>query len=272
MEDIAARLGKIAMIGGGKMGEAIVAGLVNGALFDPNSIVVADPGADRRAYLSHTYAISCVEDGRQISKPTTVILAVKPQVLREVIATLATNSDCKPERVISIAAGITTATIRSVFPDAAVIRVMPNAPLMVGAGMSCISVAEGTPRSEGELVRELFSLMGEALLIDEGLLNVTTALSGSGPAYFALFVEKLSEAGVAAGLTESESLLLAQQTLIGTGRYLALTGQTPSELRAAVTSPNGTTQAALECMETGGFTALVNDLVQAALRRAEELA
>jgi pyrroline-5-carboxylate reductase len=272
VNDLAARLGKIGIIGGGKMGEAIVAGLVNGAMFDPDSLTVAEPGIDRRAYLSDTYGITCVADGAQITHPTTVLLAIKPQVFREVCERLAVAPAFDPARVISIAAGVTTATIRSIFAGGALIRVMPNAPLMVGAGMSAVCVASDTPRVEGELVRELFSLMGDAVLLDESLMNAVTAISGSGPAYFALFVEELTRAGEHLGLRPEDSLLLATQTLRGAARYLELTEETPVELRVAVTSPGGTTQAALETFEAKGFSGLVADAVAAAARRAEELA
>ncbi|MDR2586847.1 MAG: pyrroline-5-carboxylate reductase [Coriobacteriales bacterium] len=275
MDDRVALLGRIAIIGGGKMGEAIVAGLVNGAMFDPASIIIADPGEERREYLSDTYGISCVADGARIAHPTTVLLAVKPQVLREVCASLRAAPSFTPTRIVSIAAGITTATLRSLFPEGAIIRVMPNAPLMVGAGMSTVCVSADTPRAEGELVRELFSLMGDAVLLDESLINAATALSGSGPAYFALFVEELAKAGERAGLKPEDASLLAIQTLRGTARYLELTEASPAELRAAVTSPGGTTQAALETFENTqahGLSQLVTRAVEAALKRAEELA
>jgi pyrroline-5-carboxylate reductase len=260
------------------MGEAIVAGLVNGAMFDPASLIVADPGDDRRAHLRASYGISCVADGTRIVHPTTVLLAVKPQVLREVCEPLAASVAFDPVRVVSIAAGVTTSTLRSIFTTGAIVRVMPNAPLMVGAGMSAICVASDTPRAEGELVRELFSLMGEAVLLDEALMNAATAIFGSGPAYFALFAEELAKAGERVGLTPADSLLFAIQTLKGTARYLELTEATPAELRVAVTSPGGTTQAALESFaargtqEAQGLSELVARAVEAALQRAEELA
>jgi pyrroline-5-carboxylate reductase len=272
VDDIAARLGRIAIIGGGKMGEAIVAGLVNGAMFDPDSVIVADPSEERRAYLSATYNIACVADGAHIVHPTTALLAIKPQQLRAVCEQLVAASTFDPARVISIAAGVGTTTLRSLFREGAVIRVMPNAPLMVGAGMSAVCVAADTPRAEGELVRELFSLMGDAVLLDEALMDAATALSGSGPAYFALFVEELARAGGQLGLAPADALLLATQTLHGTARYLELTEASPTELRVAVTSPGGTTQAALESFEAQGFPKLVTCAVEAAYRRAEELA
>jgi len=138
--------------------------------------------------------------------------------------------------------------------------------------MSAVCVASDTPRLEGEIVRELFSMMGDAILIDEEQINAVTAISGPGPAYFALFVEELARAGTEIGLEEEQAMTLAVQTLRGTARYLELTEASPEELRIAVTSPNGTTAAALDEFRNQGLSGVVEAAVQAALRRAEELA
>lgn len=265
------RLGKIALIGGGRMGEAIIAGLVHGALLDPTAVTIAEPDKERCTYLTDTYGIDCVQDGAQITGAKTVLLAVKPQVFEQVASRLAAAEGFTPKRVISIAAGVTTKTIASLFPDADVIRVMPNAPLLASAGMSVVAVAEDTPISEGQLVVELFSLMGEAMLIDEDKINAATALSGSGPAYYALLAEELIKAGEAIGLTDEQARQLSVQTLIGTARQLQLTEESPAELREAVTSPGGTTQAALESFYAQDFGGIIKQAVQAALKRAEEL-
>jgi len=269
--EVIEKLGKIALIGGGKMGEAILAGLIDGSLLDPESIEVAEPNPELSVYLRETYGVVCVEDAAHIHRAQTALFAIKPQVFRQVAEHLA-NEGFAPERVISIAAGITTETIIEYFPNAHVIRVMPNAPLMVSAGMSVVAVGAGTPNSEGELVVELFSLMGEALLIEEDKINAATAISGSGPAYYALLVEELARAGEKLGLSAEQSLQMAQQTLIGTARQLQLTEMSPAELRMAVTSPGGTTQAALESFAAQGFSAVVEQATQAASNRAEELA
>ncbi|MDR2714244.1 MAG: pyrroline-5-carboxylate reductase [Coriobacteriales bacterium] len=271
-DDIASRLGTIAFIGGGKMGEAIISGLVNGALFDPTTLIVAETSGERRTFLEETYGIVCVEDGTLIEQATTCLFAIKPQIFKEVAAHLSAAESFNPERIISIAAGVTTKTIQEYFSDAAVIRVMPNTPLMVGAGMSAVAVAEGTPPSEGELVCKLFSLIGDAVMLDESLINAATAINGSGPAYFARFVLELAHAGERMGLDAKSSLLLAQQTMCGTARQLELGDMTPEELIAAVTSPGGTTQAALEAFDASGLEGVVNSAVQAAVKRAEELA
>jgi len=270
--EVIEKLGKIALIGGGKMGEAILAGLVHGTLLDPETIAVAEPSPELSAYLNETYGVDCVDDAAKITQAQTALFAIKPQVFKQVAEHLAAAEGFAPERVISIAAGITTETIAEHFPQAHIIRVMPNTPLMVSAGMSVVAVGNNTPNSEGELVVELFSLMGEAVLIKEEQINAATAISGSGPAYFALFVEELTKAGEILGLTQEQSEQLALQTLIGTARQLQLTEMSPSELRQAVTSPGGTTQAALESFAAQGFGAIVEQATKAACNRAEELA
>jgi len=271
-QTIASRLKTIALIGGGKMGEAIVSGLINGALFSPDSIIIAETVEDRRRYLESTYGVSCVADGAEIKHPSTCLFAVKPQVFRDVASHLSAVSSFDPERIISIVAGITTKTIREFFKESAVIRVMPNTPLMVGAGMSAIAVSEDTAACEGELVCELFSLMGKAIVIDESLINAATAINGSGPAYFARFVLELAGAGEKAGLDQADSLLLAAQTMAGTARLLELGDVSPEELIAAVTSPGGTTQAALQSFDVNGLSQVIDAAVLSAIKRAEELA
>ncbi len=266
------RLGTIALIGGGKMGEAIIAGLVHGALLDPASLVVAEPSEERRAHLTLTYGVDCVEDAARISGAQTALFAVKPQVFKQVAEPLTQAVNFTPVRIVSIAAGITTATITELFPNTQVMRVMPNAPLLASAGMSVVAVAEQTQNSEGELVVDLFSLMGKAMLLPESRINAATAISGSGPAYFALLTEELARAGEKAGLSKEQSEFMARQTLIGTARQLQFTEESPEELRKAVTSPGGTTQAALESFASNDFGFIVEQAVKAACDRAEELA
>ncbi|MDR3136639.1 MAG: pyrroline-5-carboxylate reductase [Coriobacteriales bacterium] len=271
-DDIFSQLGTIALIGGGRMGEAIVAGLVQGALLSPEAIIVAEPSSERRHFLTQNFGVRSVENGAQISHPQTCILAVKPQVVRTVAHSLAQEARFRPERVISIAAGIHTSVLTDIFPQAQVVRVMPNAPLLVGAGMSAVAMGENTSVTEGRLVQALFSLLGEAVLLDESLIDAATALSGSGPAYFAFFVEQLISSGQSLGLPAAVAEQLALQTFMGTARQLQLSSVTPAELRDAVTSPGGTTQAALESLEADDLAAIVRRAVTAAWRRAVEMA
>ena len=271
MQELQERLGSIAIIGGGQMGEAIVAGLVAGSGFNADMVFVAEPFESRREVLSELYKVRCVEDGSMLDNSDTVILAVKPQIFGNVAADLIASDGFAPKRVVSIAAGITTSVMTGFFSDCAVVRVMPNINLVVSSGMSVVAPAAGTSMQEAELVCELFGLMGKAVIVDERLIDVATAASGSGPAYFALLVEELTNSGIAAGLPEELAKMLVRQTIIGTGRHLELKEIAPEELRAAVTSPNGTTEAAIECFMAQGFDQVVNNAFKACIRRAEEL-
>jgi pyrroline-5-carboxylate reductase len=254
------------------MGEAILAGLVHGAFFDPEAVIVANPGEQRRRELSENYGVDCVADGAKINNPDTVILAIKPARLREVSHQLSAAWEIAPKRVVSIAAGIPSSVIQDLFPNSVVIRVMPNVALAVGAGMTEVAMTADTPIKEAELVCELFSMMGEAVIVDEGLIDIATSVSGSGPAYFALFAEELAKAAAQAGLDAQLASLLARQTLIGAARYLELNDANAEELRKVVTSPNGTTQAALESFFADDLGSILSNAVQACIHRAKELA
>ena len=268
--EIAARLGGVLIVGGGKMGEAILAGMLSAGVVDAADISVANPGAEKRERLAATYGVATYADAADAPRPDTCILAVKPQVIRDVMAGLA-EAGFAPARVISIAAGITTATIAGYFPQSAVVRAMPNTPLTVGAGMVGVSAGAGTPEEEGELACAMFRCMGGAVLVDESLQDAIVAVSGSGPAYFALFVKELADAGEKLGLPPEFSLELALQTMAGTAELMARTGQSPEELIAAVSSPGGTTVAALEAMRAAGVGEAIASGAFAAARRSKEL-
>ena len=278
----------IALIGGGKMGEAIMAGLIRsqeqpaGAL-GATCFEVANPGAQRRAYLEETYGVSCVEDGSLISDtPDVVILAVKPQVLPPVAASLracpvfggassAGAAEKKP-LFVSIAAGITTQTLRSLLPEGArVVRTMPNTPLLVSAGMTAVVGDGGASADDVELVRALFACLGDAVVVEETAMDAVCAVSGSGPAYVAAFIEALRDGGVKQGLPFDLAQSLALQTVFGTAQLLLETKQTPEAVRKAVCSPGGTTLAALDAMNEAGFSSVIDKGVAAATKRSLEL-
>jgi pyrroline-5-carboxylate reductase len=269
---IARQLGRIAVIGGGKMGEAIIAGLIESAQFAASDIFVAEPSGERQTYLSDKYGITSAASGTAFADLDTVILAVKPQAIRNVMAELVEAWSFKPARVISIAAGVPTTVIQEYFAASAVVRVMPNVALTVRAGMSAVATAQGTADTEGELVRALFATLGEALVVLEAQIDAVTAISGSGPAYFALLSELLAAAGSKVGLDSTLASTLAAQTLIGTATLLDREPLTAAELRQSVTSPGGTTQAALDSFAADDLGTIVQNAVDAAVKRAEELA
>lgn len=265
--------GTFAVIGGGRMGEAIVKGLLDAGAVSASDVVVAEPAEERRAALSAAYGVRCVPDAPEAAAGAQlVLLAVKPQIIDAVIASIASSPSIADALVISIAAGISCARIESLLPaGTAVVRVMPNTPAMVGQGMSVVSAGSEAQPSQTGLVRELFEAVGRAIVIDERYQDAATAISGSGPAYVALFVDAMARAGVRQGLTRDIAEELAVQTVRGTADLLEGTGMHPEQLVDGVASPGGTTIAAVEVLEAKGFRTAVAGAVDAAVRRSKEL-
>jgi len=263
--------GRVAFIGGGRMGEAILAGLIGAEVITPDRIVVAEPVAERREALVEAYGVACVADGRTaVDGANIVVLAVKPQIVDSVIKTL--SDELTSALVISIAVGVTCARLESEMPaGTAVVRVMPNTPAMVGQGMAVVSGGTEATAEQIDLVRELFSLLGRAVIVDERYQDAASAISGSGPAYVALFVDALARAGVRQGLTRQIAEELALQTIRGTADLIEQTGQHPEQIIDAVSSPGGTTIAAIEALEAGGLRSAAFSAVDAAVKRAKEL-
>ncbi|MDZ4654428.1 MAG: pyrroline-5-carboxylate reductase [Coriobacteriia bacterium] len=262
---------RIAVIGGGRMGEAIVAGLVSAGAANAGDITVSEPDATRHPVFA-AHGVACVTDGHEaVADADVVIFAVKPQVIDAVIAHLA-DDIAAGTVVVSIAAGVSCARLESLLPaETAVVRVMPNTPAMVGEGMSVLSGGSETTAEQLAAVRVLFEALGKAIVLDERYQDAAAAISGSGPAYVALFIDALARAGVRQGLSRDVAQLLATQTLRGTVELLERTGKHPEELVDAVSSPGGTTIAAIEALEVGGMRASVSAAVAAAVKRSKEL-
>ncbi len=261
----------LAIIGGGRMGEAIAAGLVSSGMLEPASIAVVEPAEARRAVFER-HGMHVAADGHEVViAAETVLFAVKPQVIDAVVAHYA--DDITPETlVVSIAAGITTARLEALLgPGIPVVRVMPNTPAMVGEGMAVVSGGRSAIPAHVERVLALFEAVGESTVLAEPLQDAATAISGSGPAYVALFVDALADAGVAQGLDRATAEHLAVQTFRGTAALLETSGMSPAELVAGVSSPGGTTVAALQVLDEGGMRRIIADAVEAAVRRAKEL-
>ncbi|NOY38974.1 MAG: pyrroline-5-carboxylate reductase [Nitrospirae bacterium] len=254
-------------IGGGNMAEAIINGLL-GASRD--RIVVSDKNRERLAYLKKRYRIKTTADNREVlSVSDIVILAVKPadigditEEIREVVT--------DRHLVVSIAAGIKLEYLSGRLNTRRLFRVMPNAPAFAGEGMSVVSPMKGTKKKDLKTVVDIFRTVGEVLVLSEDRMDAVTALSGSGPAFFAYFVESMAEAGVRMGLSASDALALTLQTASGTIKMLKQ-GQTTAELKQMVTSPGGTTAEGLYILERNSMKAAVKEAVEAAARRAEEL-
>ena len=263
--------GVLAIVGGGRMGEAIAAGLLSSGILSADSVVVAEPVAARREALSAAHGVRCVAEAPDaVAGADIVLLAVKPQVIDEVVSSLA--QVVGTALVVSIAAGISCARLESGLPaGTAVVRVMPNTPALVREGMSVVSGGSEATEEQVDLVRQLFSALGRVVVLDERHQDVATAISGSGPAYVAIVVDALARAGVRHGLSREVAEELALQTVAGTAALIDKTGQHPEQIVDGVASPGGTTIAAVEALEAGGVRAAFAAAVAAAVGRAKEL-
>ena len=266
-------LGKtIAFLGAGNMAEALMKGLLRASVAAPGEIVCTDRRQDRLAELAARYGVRTNPDNRAaVVEASVVVLSVKPQVMNRLLAEIAPALDAG-KLVISIAAGVPIAAIeRKVGHGVRIIRTMPNPPALVGAGATAISPGEHASDADVAAAKALFDAVGTTVIVDEGLLDAVTGLSGSGPAYVFLVVEALSDAGVKVGLDRRTSQDLAVQTVFGSAKLLLETGEHPGRLKDQVTSPGGTAIAGLHTLEAGGLRTTLMDAVEAATRRSHEL-
>ncbi|TNF54207.1 pyrroline-5-carboxylate reductase [bacterium] len=258
---------KIGFIGGGNMASAIIKGMTAKGLID---ILVSDPSEEKRSHLQKHFGIhTTASNSEVVSSSDIIILAVKPQNIHEVINNIRKDVT-EGKTVISIAAGISLDYLSSQLKTKKIIRVMPNTPALVQEGMTVISLSENISERDIAAVKDIFLSIGHVIMLPEKYMNAVTALSGSGPAFFALFIESMLEAGVNMGLTRNDALALIIQTAAGTSKLLE-GGMSPLELRKMVTSPGGTTAAGLRVFEEKGFQSTVMAAVEAAESRAREL-
>lgn len=270
-ESTAAALGRVLIVGAGNMGSAICSGLLGIEGMTKDAICLADTSEDKRAKAEQTLGVSTVADGVCGLPARTIVLAVKPNIVLAVARELA-EAGIEGSRVISVAAGMSTAKLSACFPDTVpVVRVMPNTPLLVGQGMSAVCGGAHASEDDVALVADVFSRMGKAVVLDEGKFDAVTALSGSGPAYFELVCEALARGAEKQGLPYDVACELAVQTMRGTATLIEETGQSLPDAIAAVSSPGGTTVAALETMRGKGVEEALDSGVEAATRRSREL-
>ena len=281
---------KLGFIGGGNMAEALMRGLIEKKMFAPADLIASDVDASRRRKIKRQLTIDTTDDNRAVLRESRAVLfAVKPQNIDEVLSELAaafatpTRSRnggrsarplaLKDRLFISIAAGITLQRFRTALGDRArVIRVMPNAPAMVGQGMAALVRAPGASKADEALALRVFRAVGDAVALgDERLLDAVTALSGSGPAYVYLFVKAMADAGVAEGLPADLALRMALKTLRGAEQNMRQSPLDAAELIRIVASPGGTTEAALRKFAELGFSAIVARALHAAAERSREL-
>ncbi len=258
---------KIGFIGGGNMAEAMLKGMTSKGMQD---IIVSEPGDERREYLKKSFGIQTTASNMDVvSSCDLIILAVKPQIMDTVVEEIS-GTITEEMTVVSIAAGITLDYLSSKFQTGKLVRVMPNTPALVQEGMSVMSVPDNFPDRELTIVHEVLASIGKVISLPEKFMDAVTAVSGSGPAFIAYFIEATIEAGTRIGLAEHDAQTLAVQTLIGTAKLLD-TGMAPPRLREMVTSPGGTTAAGLAALDKEEFHKTVAAAIEAAANRSKEL-
>jgi pyrroline-5-carboxylate reductase len=264
---------KLAIIGGGKMGEALIGGLTHSGWAEPEEIVVSEIHEERREYLAKTFGVRVTDDTAEaVTDSKTVLIAVKPQDIDAVLATMAPVVT-HDHLVMSIAAGIPISLIERRLGDSVpVVRAMPNTPALLREGAAAL--AGGTHATPEHLAHadEILSAVCRIVHLPEHYLDAVTAVSGTGPAYVFFLAESLIEAAVGVGLPREVATELSVQTLLGAARMLRETGKHPVELREEVTSPGGTTVAAMRVLERAGVRSAFLDAVRAATERSRELA
>lgn len=262
----------IGCIGGGNMAEAILKGLIAGGM-EPRSITVADPVQARRSHLATTLQVKTTDDNNEaVQASELILLAVKPQMAASVLSAL--DGSVTPQQlVISVMAGISTSLVEeSLQHNCRVIRAMPNTPALVLSAATAICPGRRATDADLGLAKELFSMVGSVYQVGERQMDAVTGLSGSGPAYVFSFIEALADAGVKNGLPRDVAYGLALQTVRGAAELLQQTGEHPAVQRDRVSSPGGTTIAALHTLENGRLHGLIMDAVDAAVKRSKELA
>ena len=263
---------KISFVGGGIMAEALIGGVLEARLTEAQDISVGEPVDSRREYLQSKYGLQAHSTNTDaLDGADLTVLAVKPQSLPEVMSGLRGGLS-GDNAVLSIVAGAKMATLVDGLSHAPVVRVMPNTPAQIGAGMSVWTAAPEVPEAKVSATRDILRTLGEEVYVpDEKLIDMATALSASGPAYVFLFIESLIDAGVYLGMPRDLARTLVVQTVLGSTKLVQESGRHPADLKDMVTSPGGTTIEALLALEEGGFRASVMNAVVAAYEKSKTL-
>lgn len=253
------------------MAEAIISRLLEKNLYNGDNIIIGEPLVSRRQWWQKTYQVAVTEDNQRVlAESEILLLAVKPQNLKEVVASLKLDDTTNRPLVVSILAGVSLDLLAEGFPGLPLVRVMPNTPAVVGQAMTAITANDLVSPLQLQQVRAIFEAVGEVVEVPEYLMDAVTGLSGSGPAFVAMMVEALSDGGVAAGLPRQMALDLAIQTVLGTATLLKLKKLHPALLKEQVSSPGGTTIAGVMALEDRGFRGAVISAVMAAYKRARD--
>ncbi len=265
-------LEKVGVIGVGKMGEALVSGLLRSSKYTSSDIYVYDVIPDRLSYMQSKYGVQILDSIADVVSAADIItLVVKPQDLLNVTQEL-NKTNLKGKIVLSLAAGINTAYLSNNLQKyTEIVRCMPNLACAVGEGMICVTRAQGTSQESLDRVTKILNLTGRAVQLDEKYLDAATGLSGSGPAYVYTFIEALADAGVRLGLKRDLAFTLAAQTTLGAAKLVVETGEHPAKLKDMVVTPAGTTIEGLVELEKGGLRATVIEAVSKAAERSRQL-
>ncbi len=260
---------RLGIIGGGVMAEAILSRLLATEVMAADTVLVSEPQAVRRNFWQQQYQVKVTSNNQAAASASEILLlAIKPQVLDIAIADIIPNPQ---NTVISILAGVPLSKLETAFPQQSVIRVMPNTPATVGAGMTAIASGKNVTPEQTQQAVEIFKAIGEVVEVPESSMDAVTGLSGSGPAFVAMAIEALADGGVASGLPRAIAMKLAIQTVLGTAKLLQESGIHPGELKDRVTSPGGTTIAGVAELESVGFRSALIEAVKAATERSHEL-
>jgi len=262
---------RIGFIGAGKMAEALLKAIIDGNIFKNSNITASDHNNERLNYIKNSLKIETTDNNKELVKNSDVIvLSVKPQNMEEVLNEIKDNTANK-HLIISIAAGIKISYIQNILGNKRIIRVMPNAPCLVGEMAAGFSPAKQAKDTDIELVKKILNSAGKAFEVNEKMLDAVTALSGSGPAFLAYILEGLIEAGIKQGLSKEIASKLAVQTMKGTGKLLQELNLETKELIDIVSSPGGTTIAGRKVLESSDIKEILIKTIEAATKRSKEL-
>jgi len=263
---------RIAFMGAGKMGEAMISGLLKSGKYQPEDIRAYEIIETRAKYMTQTYKIKCVSDPKEAASFADItVIAVKPADVKSALEEIAPAMKTG-KVVVSIAAGVTLDFIKKNLPaNVPVVRVMPNLACMVREAMIVVCPSENTKQQDLETVTSVLSLLGRVMRLDEKYINLATGLVGSGPAYIYLIIEALADASVRLGLPKDVSIVLAAQMTLGAAKMVAETGEHPAKLKDMVTTPAGTTIEGLLALEEGKLRAVIINAVTKAAERAKQL-
>jgi pyrroline-5-carboxylate reductase len=263
----------VGVIGAGNMGEILIRGLIESGKVKRGDIIASDVNNERLDFIAGAYRIKITSSNTElVQKSSIVVIGVKPQNIDDLLNELSASSH-ENHLFISIAAGVSAERIAAkLHHQSGIVRVMPNAPASVLAGITALYPGRNVSPDDLQRALSIFDCVGKTVVIkNEALMDVVTGLSGSGPAYVALFIESLSDAGVQLGISRKEASLMAAQTVYGAAKMILKTGKSPNELRDLVATPGGTTVAGLKMLEKGSFRSTVMDAVEAATNKSREL-